>query len=813
MCLAVGLLVPVWITPAIALTLSQEQPPVVVLAPGALSTERYAAEELAHYLGRILEQEVKITNGEREEEEKDNRIPIYVGFHPKNLDLEPENLALEESLVVVREDAIHVAGGRSREKHFEHSDLPQHDRGTLYGVYELLESLGVRWFRPEPWGEHVPVQHSVTLEEGTRRAKPVYQYRYGANLYQTFAPLPGQFASPEEEQRVTEERLMARRWAVRNRQNSNLWLELEQGGFYELDFAHAYHRLLPPKRYFSTHPEYYALVNGVRSSDPNAQLCLGNPEVEEKVFEAILQTFERRPNLEIASLDPNDYALWCECDLCQKMDDPKLKAAHPGNMPDKIKGISMSNRVVEFNNRIARRLAKVKPEKRVGWYAYMMHTEVPTLVDKLEPNTAVMPVAFAGSFSDYSRGLYDTESRQNARFLEILKGYAGLARESGAPLLAHDYWSFYVWPGPLPVMHSMVDKLRHYHRDFGVVGVYNEVHPCWGPQGMILYFYTWLLRNPDGDLEKEKEIYYNGYYGPAAVPMKAYHEHLEKVAWEGNVYFGSGGSEIEALFTNELLAKTETFLKEASTLVAGNHPYERRVQGTAAGHEYAKRVRQILDLIDQVKPTDASKAIDELEKFFNSFSDGSVFDNRSSVRGSWQKIFNKYRSIVEKNAVFDSLFENPVLVQQHQRGWKFQIDPEKTGMEHGWHSTTDDSDWSPVLTTAPWQNQGFPDYHGKTWYRKAIKPPVVTPGKRLILFFGAVDGSAVVYWNGERIGEHLLDPETQAGWDQPFYFDITDIVKPDGPNQIAVSVEKHHFVGGISTPVNILEVDSIRPPE
>ena len=93
MCLAVGLLVSVWITPATALTLSQEQPPVVVLAPGALSTERYAAEELAQYLGKSAYggnaeeywgNENKITEGPVRDEDYD---PAPIGAIPIETDV------------------------------------------------------------------------------------------------------------------------------------------------------------------------------------------------------------------------------------------------------------------------------------------------------------------------------------------------------------------------------------------------------------------------------------------------------------------------------------------------------------------------------------------------------------------------------------------------------------------------------------------------------------------------------------------------------------------------------------------------------
>lgn len=802
-------------TESAPLVLSKAHPPVVVIAPEALSTEEYAAQELAHYLGKILQIEIPIVKSAGPV--NDASVPIYVGYHSENAKLIQPKLDIEESIYAVGEKAVHIIGGRSEEKNPEHPELPHHDRGTLYGVYDFLESLGVRWFRPEPWGEHVPRQDQIALKPGEHRTKPAFQYRYGINHYQTYTPLEtqAQEEEPAEREKNEAERRMARIWAVRNRQNCNLWTTPELGGYYRINFAHAYRYLVPHQKYFATHPEYFALVNGKRSSDLNAQLCLSNPEVEELVFQSILQSFQKYPDQDIASLDPNDYGIWCECEKCRALDDLVLRASHASSDPGAlIAGVSMSNRVVEFNNRIAKRLREALPGKKVGWYAYYLHTEVPTKVSHLEENTAVMVVAFAGSFSDYSRGLYDPKSKQNTRFLKILEGYHQLAQKSGAPLLAHDYWSGYAWQGPLPVLHSMQDKLRAYHRDFGLAGIYNEVHPAWGAQGMALYFYTWLLRHPEGDLEAEKDYYYKSFYGPAADAMRQYHETLENAAW-GGPYFGSGGSEIEPLFSNKLLETLEPFLKEAQTKVAENETLEKRLQGDIGGWTYARKVRNFYNAVEQRDRVAARKELDELQAYFHQFPDGLVFDSRQSARGSLDNaLFNKYRKLVDREGKLLSYFEQPKVLQAHIDKWSFQPDPQRQGEQSGWSTTDfDDKDWKKLKAVEPWQAQGFSGFHGTAWYRKSFTAPKFEAGKRLILYFGSVDGDATIYLNGEKIGEHLLDPKTGKGYDQPFFFDVTDTLKPGSAATIAVRIAKNEYVGGLTSPALLVETKSIRPPE
>lgn len=64
----------------------------------------------------------------------------------------------------------------------------------------------------------------------------------------------------------------------------------------------------------------------------------------------------------------------------------------------------------------------------------------------------------------------------------------------------------------------------------------------------------------------------------------------------------------------------------------------------------------------------------------------------------------------------------------------------------------------------------------RLWYRRTFAMPQLASGERLLLNFGAVDWEAVVFVNGQRIGEH------RGGYD-PFTFDITGQLKGDAAEQ------------------------------
>ncbi len=64
----------------------------------------------------------------------------------------------------------------------------------------------------------------------------------------------------------------------------------------------------------------------------------------------------------------------------------------------------------------------------------------------------------------------------------------------------------------------------------------------------------------------------------------------------------------------------------------------------------------------------------------------------------------------------------------------------------------------------------------RLWYRRTFAAPQLGTAQRSLLNFGAVDWEAVVYVNGQRVGEH------RGGYD-PFTFDISEYLKPDGSEQ------------------------------
>ncbi len=543
------------------------EPPDIYVGLRASPAEKFAARELRDYLGRITGRDLRVRfdywlRGEP-------TTPwIAVGHSDLTGDIDTSALGTEQFIIEVTPDHLSIVGARDRQ------------RGVLYGVYEVLDRLGVRWYRPEPWGEHVPRLDRIELPLGMEISPlPDYEYR---------SVIGGGFTRMGEH--TLRQTQWGHRWAVRNRLNgSDPGGDPRHGGRFTPQFYHTYYTLVPVEEYFDEHPEYFCLYEGERRRHrPNArlrpgnptglQLCLGNPELQELVAQKIIAQARRCPDLAgtTFSVTPNDACPFCECAACRAMDDPE----HPD---------LMSNRVCAFTNIIARRLAADVPGARVSLNAYSTWTDPPTIVDRLEPNV-VIHIALINNWVDYTKTLEEAAPNWNHRALESFRRWHELG---AAAVMTYEYWYGYGWPGPLPLTRTIADRLDHY-RAYAVTGVYNDSTPHWGPQGLELYMGSRLLWDPDLDVDAELRLYYRNYYGPAAEPMQAYHEALMD-AFDAHPYpVFSGGRGVHFMFTPTLIETLGGHMARARAAVEGQPLYERRLAGVYAGYEFARRVCEIL---------------------------------------------------------------------------------------------------------------------------------------------------------------------------------------------------------------------------
>jgi len=170
-----------------------------------------------------------------------------------------------------------------------------------------------------------------------------------------------------------------------------------------------------------------------------------------------------------------------------------------------------------------------------------------------------------------------------------------------------------------------------------------------------------------------------------------------------------------------------------------------------------------------------------------------------SLNGSWNVIVDPY-----ENGFYNYRYE------EHDNGYFKNSKPQKPSdlIEYDFANSQKlkvPGDWNT-------QDDKLFLYEGTIWYQKDF---VVEkkPGKRYVIHFGAVNYSAMVYVNGEKVGQH-------EGGFTPFQFDITERLT-DGDNFVVVKVDNSRKrdqiptvntdwwnYGGITRSVKILELNS-----
>lgn len=116
--------------------------------------------------------------------------------------------------------------------------------------------------------------------------------------------------------------------------------------------------------------------------------------------------------------------------------------------------------------------------------------------------------------------------------------------------------------------------------------------------------------------------------------------------------------------------------------------------------------------------------------------------------------------------------------------WEFAFDDANRGRTEGWMSGHS----LPERILVPWTFEAAlsgigegKEIHERVWYRRTFEIPPAWRGKRVLLHFGAVDWESTVWINGMEMGTH-------RGGYTPFFYDITDALKPDGPQEVVVAV-------------------------
>jgi len=811
----------------------------IVVAQDAIPAERFAAEELAWHIREMSGADLKIISDTNPLPE--NAILLGHTRHLAELGVTPEwaQLGKEGYLIRVLESYLIIAGGRPR--------------GTLYGVYDLLqEHWGCRWFTFDT--SHIPKKPTLTVPALDAVNRPVFEFR-NMTIVDMGGAGGGWFAQH------LDEKYMAR--ARRNFGHDSEKLARYGGCFKILpNLGHNYLWVVDPGKYGADHPEYYALEGGKRLnydlSINQVELCLSNAGTVQAAAETITAWLRRDPDVDMIFIGQSDTRSYCKCDNCNAVRkkhggwDSARRVQIPANLPEDYWNEfgGFAGLQIEFLNRVAEALEKEFPNTPIGTYAYW-HTRQPPQGIKAHRNVVVWYCPWNLFYDPQVVRCYCHSVDSGP----VNDDFVNFGAELGAwtrianHVYVYDYWlgCWFAQPVNIPTLR----RTMRFYRKLGVQGMWLDGSrgvPA-GFEWLTLWLWFQLAWNPDFDVDQGIDEFCSAYYGAAAPYVKQYIE----MACRPQSYAMASRPDtyqpdidrtkvftedphrpikydklrdcqlIERVMTTAAIGRGYELFQKARKAVANDPKALKHVEYTRMALQYA-----MLEWLPGTDPRleDETELLVQLAKELE-----FAFIGRNAIKR------DEYRDAIRKKIELGAPLYPPKQTTDRQSafgatppekahymdgtdyrdlvpklgsianlpagGWLFKDDPEGVGVARGYDSPNHPTaDFAEIQIGDFWDRQGHKDLkHG--WYRLRYKCPEFPEGKRVFLHFEAVDESAWLYVDGKLVAWYDTAYPDMT-WDKPFLLEVTGSLKSGAEHLLAIRVGNTIGYGGIYRPVSLM---------
>ena len=641
-------------------------------------------------------------------------------------------------------------------------------RGIIHAVAALLEEdLGCRWYARNT--ATIPRKTSLRFRPVPRIFVPVLEIR-DPYYWDAFDAT----------------------WSLHNRTNApNARVPDAFGGRVHYAggfFVHTFQRLVPPKTYFKTHPEYFSEIGGKRVP---RQLCLTNPDVLRITIDKVRQTLRADPTARLISVSPNDGTGYCECARCKAIDE--AEGTHAGTL-------------LRFVNAVADAIGKEFPDVKISTLAYLGTVQPPKTI-RPRDNVVIRLCTDRHAWSHEFEFVTETDE-----FSGAMKAWSKI----GASLTIWDYttnFSHYSLPFPnLPlVTQNMRWMIRHNARGIMLQGAYQSPGSARGP----LRSWVWAkqLWNPTWNTRDLIRDFTYGFYGEAAKPMQQYNELLWRL-WERE-YMGALREAGGIRFPPDAKFFTVDFAQRATALFA-------EAEARARNPEVKKRVRLAKFSLLYLKLARGPGFLpgENYEALCDEFAN---IAREHHITHLWEGDWSRKDQVARKLAYWRGLSQARALKLEAVRigpDCMFQPDPNDAGEKEGWFKPAfADLGWSRIRCgeAGGWNQQGFPNLTGVAWYRIRFQVPKDFGNNRTIrIFVGSADEDAVFFLNGHKVFEHTcasthMTPEQI--WNKAFMFDPGEQLKRGAENLLAVRVFNRQAMGGLWKPLYLIAGKELPKPD
>jgi len=109
-------------------------------------------------------------------------------------------------------------------------------------------------------------------------------------------------------------------------------------------------------------------------------------------------------------------------------------------------------------------------------------------------------------------------------------------------------------------------------------------------------------------------------------------------------------SNLEGLYTDELVGKLRPSIEQAQAAVRGRPATRKRLAPVVAGYEVARRTRELLNIFPTLSSAEAARRLDEVEHDVTGFNPGEVFGNGPALYPPIAAYWEAFRKLLTEQA-------------------------------------------------------------------------------------------------------------------------------------------------------------------
>jgi hypothetical protein len=583
----------------------------IIISDDAIPSEKYAAIEFQRLFKSITGNELKISA------KIYTKNAIYIGnsaAKPTPLpNLKTPSGGEEGFHIRVGKDLL-IAGAQSR--------------GVLYGVYEFFERYaGVRFLTKG---------HTYIPSDASTIPIPLVDFSYEPSFFFRWPYYQENFNDPA--------------FATRLRVNTISDEKYLGGKTSQELISHSISKYLPVSVYGKTHPEYFALAEGVRKLNVGGggpQVCSTNPDVIRIVTDGVTKALDADPSITSISVSQMDNDSVCECPICSALSAKEESQGGPH---------------LALVNAVAKSIAISHPGVKIGTLVYWYSRKPPKNMTLL-PNVQIMLCSIeCCTFHP----LEDPSCSRNKLFCEDLYRWKDICKN----ILIWNYdTNFTAYDLPFPNFNTISRNVQLFHEN-GIQGVFMEAAGnglSTGMSDLRNYVIAHCLWNPAKESWELTEEFCRLHYGPAAQAILDYLHYLHQNARERGVHPNCFPKPSEVGLDFEVSQKINSYFQSA----------------LESSSDLAIRNRVEKAMIPALKSLLVTAPLiyrDELYTYGDPFISGQIFDQYKSLakkfsmnRVAEDKLTTDY--IDEVEAVKKGL---PAVFLENET-WRILILPEQKG--------------------------------------------------------------------------------------------------------------------------------------